>query len=100
MKKGALAFHLVARHGYAIERLKRDMAAEPCRDHLVDFLAYDVACFAYAFLLASGNEVAAEDRTIRDELQSAILAVLNRHGVDRSTFVVQPELEDAGPLAS
>jgi hypothetical protein len=56
MATGQLALRMIARHGYAIERLQRDMAAEPDHDHLVQFLAYDAANFVYAFLLASGNQ--------------------------------------------
>jgi hypothetical protein len=69
MASWSMAYHVVARHGYAIERLKRDMAIEPSRDQLVDFLAYDAANFVWAFLLASGNAVDAKDRQLRDTLQ-------------------------------
>ena len=68
MATGTLAYHMLARHGQAIERLKRDMAAEESREHLVDFLGYDAANFVYVFLLASGNEVSPKDRRLRDEL--------------------------------
>ena len=98
MGQGSLAFHITARHGYAIERLKRDMAAEPTREHLVDFLAYEAANFVYGFLLASGNSVSPDDRALRDELQQAILTVLAGHGIDRGTFVVRPEIDADGPL--
>lgn len=92
MPSGAVAHHLVARHGYAIERLKRDMSAEESRDHLVDFLAYDAAGFVYGFLLASGNDVTVTDRALRDDVQQAILTALAKHGIDADTFVVRPEL--------
>lgn len=93
MPKGRLAYHMVARHGYAIERLKADMAREETRECLVDFLAFEAAGFVWAFLLASGNAVDAKDRALRNELQAAILNVLAAHGIDSSTFVVRPEIE-------
>jgi hypothetical protein len=96
MQQPALSYHFAARHGYAIERLKRDMAAEPSRDSLVQFLAYDAANFVYAFLLASGNDV---DRLLRDEVRDLIIGVLSRHGIDDGTFIVRPEIEaDAPPV--
>lgn len=99
MQQPALSYHFAARHGYAIERLKRDMAAEPSRDGLVQFLAYDAANFVYAFLLASGNAVSPQDRQLRDELRDVIIGVLWRHGIDDGTFVVRPEIEaDAPPV--
>jgi hypothetical protein len=98
MMKGTLAYHMIARHGYAIERLKRDMAAERSRAHLVDFLASDAACIVYAFLLASGNTVSAANRSLRNELRDAITAVLASYGFDRETFVVQPEIDAEAPL--
>jgi hypothetical protein len=98
MPTGKLAYHFIARHGYAIERLKRDMAAELSREHLLGFLAYDAANYLYAFLLASGNAVSRTDRGLRDELEGAVLAVLARHGIDRSTFVVRPEIDADVPL--
>ena len=73
MASWSMAYHVVARHGYAIERLKLDMVAEPSRDGLVDFLAYDAANFVWAFLLASGNMTSAADRSLRDELEAAIV---------------------------
>jgi hypothetical protein len=79
MPTGALAYHFIARHGYAIERLKRDMATEETREDLVGFLAYDAACFVYSFLLASGNAVSPTDRTVRDDLKAAISWVLAKH---------------------
>lgn len=96
MKAPALSYHFAARHGYAIERLKRDMAAEPSHDNLVQFLAYDAANFVYAFLLASGNDVSEQDRQLRDELRDAIVGVLSRHGIDDSNFVVRPEIGAVG----
>src|SRR5690349_923204 len=98
MSRRYLPFHYVARHGYSIERLKRDMALEESRDHLVDFLAFEAASFVYGFLLASGNAVSAEDRRLRMELQNVILATLARHGIDRASFVVKPEIEADAPL--
>ena len=94
----SLAYHVVARHGYAIERLKRDMAIEPSRERLVDFLAYDAASFVWGFLLASGNNVTADDRRLRNEVESGILAALANHGINRSTFVLRPEIEADAPL--
>lgn len=98
MERGMLAFHFTARHGYAIERLKRDMAAEESREHLVDFLAYDAASFVYGFLLASGNELRPEDRVLHVKLREAIAGVLANFGFDRNTFVVQPEIDAPAPL--
>ena len=92
MAAGALAYHMVARHGQAIDRLKRDMAAEESPEWHVDFLGYEVANFTYAFLIASGNAVSSTDRHLRDELQEAVLTVLAKHGIDQDTFVVRPEL--------
>ena len=93
-----LAYHVIARHGYEIERLKRDMALEQSRERLIDFLAYDAASFVWGFLLASGNNVTADDRRLRVEIQAAIIAVLANHGIDRSTFVVRPEIDADAPL--
>ena len=98
MVTGTLAYHIIARHGYAIERLKRDMAREETRAYLVDFLAFDAACFVYGFLLASANDVSPTDRKLRDDIQEAIVAVLARHGIDHSTFVVRPEIDADAPL--
>jgi hypothetical protein len=91
MPKRWLAYHVAARHGYAIERLKRDMVSEPLRDQLVDFLAYDAASFVWAYLLASGNLSCAKDRRLRDDVQAAILSALAEHGIDRRTFALLPE---------
>jgi len=91
MATGWLAYHVAARHGYAIERLKRDMAGETDRDSLLDFLAYDAASFVWVFLLANGNAVSAGDRQLRDDVQAAIISVLARHGIDRHSFVIQPD---------
>ncbi len=99
MPQGWLAYHVVARHGYAIERLKRDMAKEASSEGLVDFLAYDAASFIWGFLLASGNAIDAKDRRLRDALQAAVLGVLAAHGIDPSTFVVRPQLDAGEPLA-
>ena len=97
MPKGWLAYHMAARHGYAIERLKADMAREETRECLVDFLAFDAASFVWGFLLASGNAVDGKGRALRNELQAAIMNVLAAHGIDRSTFVVRPEIEATRP---
>jgi len=97
MTKGTLAYHFVARHGYAIERLKRDMAAEETSGHLVDFLAYEAANFVYGFLLASGNRVSPDDRALRDEVERAVLATLAKYGIDNDTFVVWPEIDRGMP---
>lgn len=98
---GSLAYHFIARHGYAIERLKRDMSREPPETDLCQFLAYDVANFAYAFLLASGNDASAIDRSLRDALQKAILQVLARHDIDGASIVVEPERKHfSGPRGS
>lgn len=99
MPTGSLAYHVIARHGYAIERLKRDMAREDTRDHLVNFLAYDTANFVWAFLLASGNDVSPAERQLRDDVEAAIVAILAEHGIDRTTFVVRPEIDADAPLA-
>lgn len=96
MIAAALSYHFVARHGYAIERLKRDMAAEPSSGCLVQFLAYEAANFVYGFLLATGNNVSPEDRRVRDELRDAIIQVLSGHGIDDASFVVSPEIETEG----
>jgi hypothetical protein len=98
MAEWSLAYHVVARHGYAIERLKRDMAAEASREQLPDFLAFDAANFVWGFLLASGNAVSADDKRLRNDLEHAIGLVLARHGIDRSTFVVRPEIDADAPL--
>ncbi len=99
MATGTLAYHMLARHGQAIERLKRDMAAEDSHEQLVDFLGYEAANFVYAFLLASGNDVSPTDRRLRDDLQGAILGVLAARGIDQRTFVVRPEIDADAPLA-
>ena len=92
MATGLLSYFMVARHGYAIERLKREMAAEPERDDFVRFLAQDAANFVYGFLLTSGNNVLATDRTIRNDISAAIAATLAKHGIDERTFVLWPEI--------
>lgn len=98
MPSWSMAYHVVARHGCAVERLKRDMAAEPSREHLVEFLAYDAANFIWAFLLASGNTAAPGDRVLRDELQGAVVTLLAKHGIHHGTFVVRPEIDADAPL--
>lgn len=98
MEKGSLAFHMIARHGYAIERLKRDMAVEPSREHLVDFLAYDAASFVYGFLFASGNLRRTDDRTVHHMLHRAIAEVLDNFGINHDSFVVRPEIDADAPL--
>jgi hypothetical protein len=98
MAEWSMAYHVIARHGYAIERLKRDMADEPSREHLVEFLAYDVANFVWAFLLATGNLDDRRDKAVRDALRDAIIAVLAAHGIDRQTLVVRPDIDADAPL--
>ena len=93
-----MAFYMLARHGLAIQQLTRDMAREADEADLVRFLAYDAANFVYAFLLATGNQVTPADRTLRNDVQDAILAVLAKHGIDQSTFVVGPEIDRGLPL--
>lgn len=92
MVTGLLLFSLIARHGHAIEQLKRDMIAEEWKDDLVRFLAYDTANFVYAFLAASGNSVSPTDRTLRDEVMHAILKILDDHGIDSDSFQVWPTI--------
>jgi hypothetical protein len=96
MATGELALHMIARHGYAIERLKREMAADADGDYLVESLAYDAANFVYAFLIASGNRVSLADRTLRDELYEALLSVFAEHGISNRTFVVWPDVRPGG----
>jgi hypothetical protein len=93
-----MSFHMIARHGYAIERLKRDMAVEQSRKDLVDFLAHDAASFVFGFLLASGNLHRTDDRTVHHMLHKAIAEVLENFGINHDTFVVRPEIDAEAPL--
>jgi hypothetical protein len=81
MPTGQLALQMIARHGAAIDRLRRDMIDEPCDDDLHRFLAFDAAGFVYAFLLATGNRVTVTDRALRNDLIEAIIGTLATHGI-------------------
>jgi hypothetical protein len=83
---------MIARHGAAIDRLRREMADEPCQDDLLEFLAYDMANFVYAFLLTTGNPVTVTDRTVRDDLKNAVLSTFAKHGISRENFCVWPDM--------
>ncbi|GAA4747594.1 hypothetical protein GCM10023264_11680 [Sphingomonas daechungensis] len=98
MPSGLLVYSMIARHGAAIDRLKRDMLAEESHEALLVFLAYDAAGFLYAFLIATGNDVSPRDRTLRNALQAAIIEVLEKHGINPSTFCVWPDI--AAPVKS
>jgi hypothetical protein len=96
MATGQLALQIIARHGAAIDRLRRDMLAEPSHDDLLRFLAYDTANFVYALLLATENKVTVKDRALRDDLTEAVLDTLAKHGIERQRFCVWPDIPAPG----
>ena len=78
----------------------RDMVAEPSYDELIAFLAQDTANFIWAFLLATGNNVTATDKALRNELRAMIMATLAKHGIEQSTFSVWPHIPAPGSTES
>ena len=96
MASGKYGYRIIARHGYAIDRLARDMVAEPSHDELIAFLATDTANFIWGFLLATGNNVTVTDKALRNELREVIMATLAKHGIEQSTFSVWPHITAQG----
>lgn len=95
MATGQLVYWMIARHGQAIERLRRDML-EAEHGTLVELLSHECANFVYAYLVATGNAVTPQDRTLRNDVQAAIIEALGRHGIDEQSFRLWPDVEPPG----